>query len=230
MTVAGDRPAGSAPGGLLILPSIHGVRPAITAAAQRLSGLGFDVTVDDPYNGRSTADPETAARWKAEWDREALLHHVTSRLEELAAEHEQLPVVCGFGWGASTGLHAVLAGAPARALVLFHRVAEVPASARLQIPVMIQCADQDPVQPAEEVQEAARALMAAGAAVQLRWQTTDRHLFTDPDLYAGNDRVGDTGNECGTGNEGHTPADTRFDAAEAAWGQVETFLDTLQNL
>lgn len=186
---------------ILLLHSEFGVRPAITETAVQLKSWGFDPSVLDLFGGRSADQAAEAQALSDEWDKETLGYYVRAEIERLADDHGMKPIVVGFSWGASAALRAVLDGAPARAVVLLHGVEAVPTGSHLPLPVMIQVAESDPELPAEQVQDTARELMAAGASVQLRWQSATSHLFTDSGL-----------------------PDWDASAAASAWEQVQKFL------
>ncbi|WP_229401437.1 dienelactone hydrolase family protein [Micromonospora okii] len=183
---------------IALFHSVYGLRPAVSAAADRLRAAGHRVVTPDLY-GEPAADTVDEGF--------ALLDRIGKRavLDRARAAVADLPpdtVLAGFSFGVWVAAELLAERPDAAALLLLHGIAGTPGSVRPGLPVHLHLADPDPYEPQDEVEAWQRAMAAAGAALTVHRYPGSGHLFTDPDV------------------PDHDPA-----AAELTWQRVLAFLD-----
>ncbi|MEV0428817.1 dienelactone hydrolase family protein [Micromonospora sp. NPDC050495] len=163
---------------ILLLHSVYGLRPAVSAAADRLRAAGHQVTTPDLYGLPAADTVEEGFALLEKVGRDAVLE----RARAAAAELPAAAVLAGFSMGAGVA-GALLAERPAAAaLLLLHGTGGDPESVRPGLPVQLHLADPDEYEPQEEVDEWQRAMADAGAVVSVHRYPGPGHLYTDPDL------------------------------------------------
>jgi dienelactone hydrolase len=163
----------------VLFHSVYGRRPAVFAAADRLSGAGHVVIAPDLYAGQvaATADEGFALCEQVGWP--AILGRARQALAGLPAE----TVLAGLSMGASVAAALVTERPETAGLLLLHNTGggdadAVPTGLRLQLHI----ADPDVYQPGAEVTAWEQAMSRAGAVVQVFRYPGAGHLFTDPDI------------------------------------------------
>jgi dienelactone hydrolase len=179
---------------LMLLHSAYGLRPAIRDTEARLAAAGFVVEAPDLYGGRTADRLEDALALRDRLDRTRVLAELAGRAEALRVRCGGAPLtLVGFSYGASRALDLAL-GEPGRpregqvgvaAVVLFHGTSDVGrphGAGPLPLRVLGHFGQADPWEPAEEVDQVAARLRAAGAAVTVHRYAGAGHMFTDPGL------------------------------------------------
>ncbi|MFI2711027.1 dienelactone hydrolase family protein [Micromonospora sp. NPDC018662] len=162
---------------VLLLHPVHGLRPAVLAAADRLRAAGHRVTTPDLYEAPAAATVEAGFALLGTIGHGTVLDRARRAVAALPAE----TVLAGFSMGAGIA-GALLAERPrAAALLLMHGTGGGPDSARPGLPVRLHLADPDEYEPSAEVDEWRQAMTAAGAEVVVHRYPGSGHLFTDPD-------------------------------------------------
>ncbi|WP_165942736.1 alpha/beta fold hydrolase [Micromonospora sp. KC721] len=161
---------------IALFHSVHGLRPAVLADAERLRAAGHQVLTPDLY-GLPPADTVEAGF--------ALLEKVTldEVLRRARAALAALPadtVLAGYSMGAGVA-GVLLAERPAAtALLLLHGTGGDPAAFRPGLPVQLHLADPDPYEPPAEVADWQQALSDVGARLEVFRYPGRPHLWTDP--------------------------------------------------
>jgi len=162
---------------ILLLHSVHGRRPAVLAAADRLRAAGHEVTTPDLYGLPAADTVEEGFALLDKVGRDTVLERAGAAARDLPAE----TVLAGFSMGAGVA-GALLAERPrTAALVLLHGTGGAPESVRPGLPVQLHLADPDEYEPPDEVDEWRRAMTAAGARLAVYRYPGPGHLFTDPE-------------------------------------------------
>ncbi|MGN9811595.1 dienelactone hydrolase family protein [Micromonospora sp. BQ11] len=186
-------------GHVVLFHTVHGLRPAVHAAADRLRAAGHHVVTPDLYGVPAT---DTVDEGFALFD--AIGHDVV--LDRARAAVRELPpdvVLAGVSMGAGVA-GAMLAERPGAAgLLLLHGSGGAPEEVRPGLRVELHLADPDECEPVDELDEWRQAMTEAGAALAVHRYPGAGHLWTDPD------------------SPDHDPV-----AAEATWTRVLAFLDT----
>lgn len=163
---------------ILLLHSVYGLRPAVSAAADRLRAAGHQVTTPDLYGVPAADTVEEGFALLDKVGRDVVLDRARAAAADLPAQ----TVLAGFSMGAGVA-GALLAERPAAAgLLLLHGTGGAPESVRPGLPVQLHLADPDEYEPQEEVAEWQRAMTAAGAVVSVHRYPGPGHLYTDPDV------------------------------------------------
>ncbi|MER7441227.1 dienelactone hydrolase family protein [Micromonospora avicenniae] len=165
-------------GHVVLFHSVHGLRPAVLAAAERLRAAGHQVATPDLYGVPASDDVEEGFALLAEIGHDVVLGRAAEAVAHLPPE----TVLAGFSMGAGVA-GALLAERPATAgLLLLHGTGGSPAAVRPGLPVQLHLADPDQYEPPEEVDEWRPAMAAAGARLEVFRYPGVGHLFTDPDV------------------------------------------------
>lgn len=164
---------------ILLFHSMYGLRPAVTAAADRLRAAGHTVHVPDLYEGRIADTPEDGEALRDEIGRDELLRRAVAA----AAPHAGDGLVyAGFSLGAAVAQTLALADEKARGLLLLHGTSDLADDARTEIPVQLHVADPDTYEPVDWQNAWYLRMRNAGADVEVFRYPGAGHLFTDPDL------------------------------------------------
>ncbi len=161
---------------VILFHSVLGLRPVERKAADRLRAAGHDVTTPDLYAGEvaATLDEGFALNDRIGWS------VVEQRAREAVRERPAHTVLMGFSMGAAV-VDALLPDRPdTAAVLLLHTQAEIPATARVGLPVQLHVADPDPFVP-DPTGWHARAI-SAGAAAEVFTYPGAGHFYLDADL------------------------------------------------
>ena len=168
---------------ILLLHSVLGIRPGVTAAADRLRAAGHTVHTPDLFEGAATLDSYEPAMARVEHIGVATMIARARAAAEPLGPHL---VYAGFSLGAalSAGLAARRPGA--RGALLFHG-APSPASIGATswpagVPLQIHFAVGDPGRNPEWIGELAALARAGGSTCDVFDYPGASHLFTDPSL------------------------------------------------
>ncbi|MGK5558224.1 dienelactone hydrolase family protein [Actinomadura kijaniata] len=164
---------------ILLLHSVHGLRPAVLQAAERLRSAGHEVHTPDLYDGRVTDTAEEGRKIKEEIGRDELLKRAVTAAAPLV---EGGLVYAGFSMGGAIAQTLALADEKARGLLLMHGTSDLPEDASTEIPVQLHVADPDTSEPVDWLNAWYLLMRRAGADVEIFRYRGAGHLFTDPDL------------------------------------------------
>lgn len=191
------RPAGTARGAILILPTIANYNEAMGRRAQMLADQGFVAMVADFYG-------EPVESFEASFPlgnalREDVDHYrarLKAGLDTLAAQAPGLTLsAIGYCMGGQAALELAREGAPIALAASFHGIlasgrpatAETPVKAR----ILVCHGDADPLVPREQVLDFWQEMDAAGGNWHFHAYAGVKHGFTDPDSEArGKDFLG----------------------------------------
>ncbi|GGO28099.1 dienelactone hydrolase family protein [Micromonospora parathelypteridis] len=163
---------------VVLFHSVHGLRPAVRAAADRMRAAGHQVATPDLYGVPASDSVEEGFALLDKIGQEVVLDRAREALRDLPAE----TVLAGFSMGAGVA-GALLAERPDSAgLLLLHGTGGAPDAVRPGLPVQLHLADPDPYDAPDEVDEWQQALTDAGADLTVFRYPGVGHLFTDPDL------------------------------------------------
>ncbi|WP_210732875.1 dienelactone hydrolase family protein [Streptomyces sp. RKND-216] len=165
---------------VLLFHSVHGLRPAVHAAADRLREAGHTVHVPDLYDGRVAGSVEDGRDIEEAIGHEELL----KRAVAAAAPHSEGGLVyAGFSLGAALAQNLALADAQARGLLLLHGTSDLPDDAAVDdLPVQLHVADPDPFETHDWLNAWYLRMRRAGADVEVFRHRGAGHLYTDPEL------------------------------------------------
>lgn len=170
---------------IVLFHSALGLRPGVTAAADRLREVGHTVYVPDYYDGEVFDDLDDGLRKRDELG----YAEIARRAKEAVADLPAGLVFAGFSLGTLPAELLAAARPGVRGALLMHGALPVeelggfgverwPAGA----PVQVHYAAEDPWVEAEEVAALGGAVKGAGAAFAEHTYPGSGHLFTDPDL------------------------------------------------
>ncbi len=164
---------------IVLFHSVHGVRPATRAAADRLRAAGHEVLLPDLFDGRTADNVTDGMELKDEFGAEELL----KRAVAFAAPHSGRGVVyAGFSLGGAIAQNLALGDTNARGLLLLHGTSDIADDASTGIPVQLHVADPDPFEPDDWLNAWYLRMRKAGADVEVHRYRGAGHLYTDPDL------------------------------------------------
>jgi carboxymethylenebutenolidase len=177
-------PAGRRGPGVLVVHEAFGLGDHVREVCERLAREGFVALAPDLYRGRSTSEPETAARWLAEQDVAAAERDLDAALRELlsrdATDGPRVAAV-GFGTGGPLALRAATRsrriGAVAE-LYAAHSALDVDL-AGLEAPVLAILAQDGAAPAADAARALSSRLAAAGVRGHVRVQPGTRCGFMD---------------------------------------------------
>ncbi|MEH0843991.1 dienelactone hydrolase family protein [Micromonospora sp. CPCC 205711] len=165
-------------GHIALFHSVYGLRPAVSAAADRLRAAGHRVTAPDLYGEPPVDTVEEGFALLEKVGRDEVLRRARAAVAPLPPE----TVLAGWSMGAGVA-GAVLADRPhAAGLLLLHGTGGDPAAVRPGLPVQLHLADPDEYEPQDEVDDWQRAMTGAGARLSVFRYLGAGHLFTDPDV------------------------------------------------
>ncbi|MEU2260134.1 dienelactone hydrolase family protein [Streptomyces sp. NPDC019645] len=165
---------------IMLFHSVHGLRPAVLAAAERLRAAGHTVWTPDLFEGRVYDSVEEGRAYKDEVGVDELL----KRAIVAAAPHSERGLVyAGFSLGAAVAQNLALGDEKARGLLLLHGTSDIAENARAEdLPVQLHVADPDPFEPHDWLTAWYLQMGRAGADVEVHRYPGAGHLFTDPEL------------------------------------------------
>ena len=171
---------------MVLFHSALGLRPGVTAAADRLRAAGHTVHAPDYYDGEVFHDLDEGLR-----KRDALgYQEIARRAREAVAGLPAGLVYAGFSLGAVPAELLAASRPGALGAVLMHGAVPVEGFSEFGIdrwpegvPVQVHYAAGDPwVEAEEEVAPLGDAVRGAGAAFEEHAYPGSGHLFADPDL------------------------------------------------
>ena len=190
---------------VVLFHSALGLRPGVTAAADRLRAAGHNVHTPDYYDGEVFDDLDEGLRKRDELGYAEIAQRARDAVARLPAEL----VFAGFSLGAMPAELLAATTPGTRGAVLMHAAIPVKGFGGFGVerwpagvPVQAHYAAEDPWVEAGEVAALGDAVRGAGAAFEEHAYPGSGHLFADPDL-PGYDRA----------------------SSEAMWRRVLDFLD-----
>ncbi|MET8970672.1 dienelactone hydrolase family protein [Streptomyces hydrogenans] len=187
---------------IMLFHSVHGKRPAVDAAADRLRAAGHQVWVPDLFDGWTTESVEEGMARKDEIGSDELL----KRAVLAAAPYSERGLVyAGFSFGASVAQTLALGDEKARGLLLLHGTSDLAPNASVDdLPVQLHVAEPDPFETDDWLSAWYLQMRKAGAEVEVYRYRGAGHVYTDPEL-----------------------PDWDAEAAERTWAIALDFLDGL---
>ena len=170
---------------IVLFHSALGLRPGVTAAADRLRGAGHSVHVPDYYDGEVFDDLDDGLRKRDELG----VAEILRRAREAVAGLPAGLVFAGFSLGNDPAELLAAERPGARGALHMHGAVPIEAFSEFGVerwpegvPVQVHYAAEDPWVEAEEVAALGDAVGRAGAALEEHTYPGSGHLFTDPDL------------------------------------------------
>ncbi|GHJ95593.1 dienelactone hydrolase [Streptomyces sp. NE5-10] len=165
---------------IMLFHSVHGKRPAVDAAADRLRAAGHQVWVPDLFDGWTTESVEEGMARKDEIGSDELL----KRAVLAAAPYSERGLVyAGFSFGASVAQTLALGDEKARGLLLFHGTSDLAPNASVDdLPVQLHVAEPDPFETDDWLSAWYLQMRRAGAEVEVYRYRGAGHVYTDPEL------------------------------------------------
>ncbi|GHG17366.1 dienelactone hydrolase family protein [Streptomyces filamentosus] len=187
---------------IMLFHSVHGKRPAVDAAADRLRAAGHQVWVPDLFDGWTTGSVEEGMARKDGIGSDELL----KRAVLAAAPYSERGLVyAGFSFGASVAQTLALGDEKARGLLLLHGTSDLAPNASVDaLPVQLHVAEPDPFETDDWLSAWYLQMRRAGAEVEVYRYRGAGHVYTDPEL-----------------------PDWDAEAAERTWAIALDFLDGL---
>ncbi len=170
---------------MVLFHSALGLRPGVTAAADRLRAAGHTVHAPDYYDGEVFEDLDDGLR-----KRDALGYaEIVRRAKEAVSGLPAGLVLAGVSLGAVPAELLAATAPGARGAVLMHAAIPVEGFGEFGVerwpagvPMQVHYAAEDPWVEAEEVAALGDAVGRAGAAFEEHAYPGSGHLFADPDL------------------------------------------------
>ncbi len=164
----------------MLFHSAQGLRPAVSAAADRLRAAGHEVWTPDLYDGTTFDTVEEGSARRDEIGMDELLRRAIAA----AAPHSGRGLVyAGFSLGAAVAQNLALGDEKARGLLLLHGTSDIaPDTAVDELPVQLHVADPDAFEPHDWLTAWYLGMGRAGADVEIHRYPGAGHLYTDPDL------------------------------------------------
>ncbi|MGW4802884.1 dienelactone hydrolase family protein [Kitasatospora sp. NPDC004272] len=166
---------------IVLFHSAYGLRPAVTAAADRLRAAGHTVHTPDLYEGKTFEELEEGMAYRDEVGNDELLRRAVGAVAPLLPVEGGL-VYAGFSLGGSLAQNLALADEQARGLVLFHGTSDLRENAATEIPVQLHVAEPDPFESDDWLNTWYLWMTRAGADVEVHRYRGAGHLYTDADL------------------------------------------------
>ncbi|MFJ1467363.1 dienelactone hydrolase family protein [Massilia orientalis] len=185
---------------IVLFHSSLGLRTVEREAAARLEDWGHRVTLPDLYAGRAAdaTDPGLALMDEIGWTT------ICERARSALADVPDTAVLFGVSMGAGVIGAIWPERLAARAIILLHGLATIPAHVKPATPVAVHVADPDPFIPHGETERWQARAAAAGMLATIVVYPGAGHFFTDPAL------------------PDFSPA-----AKEATWAGLASFLERL---
>ncbi|MER8182547.1 dienelactone hydrolase family protein [Kitasatospora sp. NPDC094015] len=167
---------------ILLLHSVHGLRPAVHAAADRMRAAGHEVHTPDLFDGKTFDDVEAGMAYKEEVGSDELLRRAVTAAAPLIRPGEPGLVYAGFSLGGALAQNLALADEQARGLLLLHGTSDLREDAATGIAVQLHVAEPDPFETEDWLNTWYLQMTRAGADVEVHRYRGAGHVFTDPDL------------------------------------------------
>ncbi|MER6996299.1 dienelactone hydrolase family protein [Streptomyces sp. NPDC000410] len=165
---------------IMLFHSIYGLRPAVSAAADRLRAAGHEVWTPDLFEGRVYDSVEDGRAYKDEVGVDELLKRAILAAAPLS---ERGLVYGGFSFGAAVAQNLALGDEKARGLLLLHGTSDIAENATADgLPVQLHVADPDAFEPHDWLTAWYLQMGKAGADVEVHRYPGAGHLYTDPEL------------------------------------------------
>jgi dienelactone hydrolase len=159
---------------------MYGLRPAVSAAADRLRAAGYEVIVPDLYGGRTADDVEGGIALRDEIGRDELLRRAVMATVSLG---DRPRVYAGFSLGGAIAQNLALGDSRrAHGLLLLHGTSDLPPEFSTELPVQLHLAEPDPFEDENWINSWYLRMARAGADVEIYRYRGAGHLYTDPDL------------------------------------------------
>ncbi|WP_049578876.1 dienelactone hydrolase family protein [Streptomyces sp. SBT349] len=163
----------------MLFHSVHGLRPAVVAAAERLEAAGHRVVAPDLFDGHTAASPDEGMAISQEIGRDELLRRA---IAASAPGADSGTVYAGFSLGAALAQNLALGDSKARGLLLLHGTSDIAEDAAADgLPVQLHVADPDPFEPNDWLNAWYLRMRRAGADVEVFHYQGAGHLYTDPE-------------------------------------------------
>lgn len=166
---------------VVLFHSALGLRPAVSAFAERLRAAGHKVVTPDSFDGESFTDMDAGARKRDGLGIPELINRAQAAVAELPAGL----VYAGFSMGAAAAELLAATRPGAKAAILMHG-ALAPESFGVErwpsVPVQLHYAKNDPLVDPAEVLAFQAAVQKAGALLETQVYEKGGHLFEDRDL------------------------------------------------
>jgi dienelactone hydrolase len=187
---------------IMLFHSTYGLRPAVTAAADRLRAAGHEVWTPDLFDGRTFDTIEEGMAYQEETGKDELLRRAVLAA---APYSERGLVYAGFSLGAATAQTLALGDDKAKGLLLLHGTSDIAESASVdELPVQLHVSSPDAYETDDWLNTWYLQMGRAGADVEVYRYPGAGHLFTDDGL-----------------------PDYDAEAAEATWRVALGFLESL---
>ena len=165
---------------IILFHSVHGLRPAVHAWAERLRAAGHQVQVPDLFEGRTPDTVEEGRELKDKIGKDELLRRA---ILAAAPYSERGLVYAGFSLGGAVAQTLALGDAKARGLLLMHGTSDIAENASVDdLPVQLHVADPDPFEPHDWLTAWYLRMQQVGADPEVFGYPGAGHLYTDPDL------------------------------------------------
>lgn len=172
---------------VVLLHHAQGLTPGMGEIADRFREAGHRVHLPDLYEGRVFADLATGVGHAQQIGFSEIVTRGVRAAEGVAA-----PVVMGLSMGVMPTMQLAMSRSDVRAAVLLHACVppeELGGTWPTGLPTQVHGMDDDPEFAEAGDLDAARALAAQDAAVEVFTYPGDQHLFTDPSLPAYDDHA-----------------------------------------
>ncbi|MFD3913181.1 dienelactone hydrolase family protein [Streptomyces sp. NPDC088147] len=165
---------------IMLFHSVHGLRPAVHTAADRLRAAGHQVRVPDLFEGQTATSVEEGMALKDKIGKDELLRRAVLAA---APYSERGLVYAGFSLGGSIAQNLALGDSKARGLLLLHGTSDIAENASVDdLPVQLHVADPDPFETHDWLTAWYLKMRQAGADVEIYRYPGAGHLYTDPGL------------------------------------------------
>ena len=202
---------------IVLFHTALGLRPGVTAAADRLRAAGRTVRAPDYYDGQVFDDLDDGLRKRDELGYAEIARRAKKAVDDLPAGL----VFAGFSLGAVPAELLAAARPGARGAVHMHAAIPVEEMGRFGVerwpegvPVQVHYAAEDPWVEAEEVAALGGAVKGAGAAFEACAYPGSGHLFADPDRPS---TIGNRPRRCGNGCSPSSIASTPGPEQPSRW-------------
>ncbi|KIF74052.1 dienelactone hydrolase [Streptomyces sp. 150FB] len=165
---------------IILFHSMYGLRPAVSAWAERLRAAGHQVHVPDLFGGETADTVEGGAELKDKIGKEELLRRA---IMAAAPYSDRGLVYAGFSLGGSIAQTLALGDEKARGLLLMHGTSDIAENASVdELPVQLHVADPDPFETHDWLTTWYLRMRQVGADVEVFGHPGAGHLYTDPEL------------------------------------------------